>query len=290
MSQLVNLNVTAVAFVQRGANRKKFFLTKSAGEQEAVKKDKGEVKIMHEVIRKELQTLMKSAEHKDSSTAKVVEALKKVEVIKKLELADEDFVEVEKDIELIKTLSGSDPTPAADPDADPDADPNADGNPNSDVNKSDKETIADLQKSVTDLTKTLKAQTEAGRLSDIKKSLEDRAPHAAIDVEKEAKLILKLEKIDKDAAESMIERFEQASKILASSSLYEETGSSAEGDESVMAEVVSDVTKVVEELEKTEKGDTPERQVKSITQLMKKKGAGFYDQYVREHRQRARLS
>ena len=283
MSQLVNLNVTAVAFVQRGANRKKFFLTKSADQNQELNKRRGKRgKKMNEVIRKELQTLMKSADHKDSSVEKLVTALKASEVVKKLELTDEDFTEVTKDVELIKSLTS--PAPA-DPPADP---PAANGDVNGDVKKDKDQVIVELQKSVADLAKTIETQNENLRISEIKKTLEERAPHAPIDIEKESKLIFKLEKTDADSAKSLIENFERISVAMAASGAYNEIGSSAEGDDSVMAEVASDVVKTVEELEKTEKGDTPERTVASITKLMKKKGAGFYDQYVAEHRQRAR--
>ena len=71
---------------------------------------------MHEVIRKELQTLMQSADHKASSVDKLIETLKASEVIKKLVLSDEDFVEVKKDIEMIKSLS---PSPAPSPSPSP---------------------------------------------------------------------------------------------------------------------------------------------------------------------------
>lgn len=288
MSQLVNLKVTAVAFVQRGANRKTFFLTKSADHSQKLnQKRKGEE--MNEVIRKELQTLMKSADHKDSSVEKLIEALKASEVVKKLELTDEDFTEITKDVELIKSLSA----PADVKDVKKDGDTKKDGDVKDvkkDGNTDKDQIIIELQKSVGDLAKVLETQTENLRLSDIKQTLEKRAPYAPIDVEKEAKLILKLEKLDAEAAKSMIERFEQISTVMASSGAYNEIGSSADGDDSVMAEVATDVAKDLEALEKSDKGDTPDRIVASVTKLMKKKGAGYYDQYVSEHRQRARVS
>ena len=291
MSQLANLNVTAVAFVQRGANRKTFFLTKSADQNQNTHVTKKGVE-MNEVIRKELQTLMKSADHKDSSVEKLITALKASEVVKKLELTDEDFTELTKDVELIKSLTAP---PAADPASNGTGTGTGtgDGNANGDgagdgVAKSKDQVILDLQKSVEDLAKTLETQNENSRISEIKKTLEDRAPYAPIDVAKEAKLIFKLEKVDADSAKGLLENFERISVAMAASGSYQEIGSSAEGDDSVMAEVASDVTKAVDDLEKTEKGDTPERTIASITKLMKKKGAGFYDQYVHEHRQRAR--
>ena len=208
MAQLVNLSVNAVAFVQRGANRKKFFLTKSAGNNQS----EGVRKTMHEVIRKALQLLMKSEDHKDSSVDDLIKALKGSEVIKKLDLSDEDFVEVRKDIELVKSLSAPVETPA------PTTETSTD--PPTPIEKKD-QIITDLQKSVSDLTKTLTEQQESMRLDVIKTSLKKRAPFAPIDVEKEAKLLLKLEKVDKDAADRLIESFEQSSKVLASSDIYQ---------------------------------------------------------------------
>ena len=101
---------------------------------------------------------------------------------------------------------------------------------------------------------------------------------------------MKLEKFDADAAKSQIERLEQTSAVLASSAPYNELGSSAEGDDSVTSEIVSEVTKIDEALEKTDAGTTPEGTIKAISSLMKKKGAGHYNQYLNEQRQRTRLA
>ena len=68
MPQLTNMNITAVAFVQRGANRKKFFLTKSAGNHAPNKNNEGKGDEMNKVIKTALQALMKSDEHKESKT------------------------------------------------------------------------------------------------------------------------------------------------------------------------------------------------------------------------------
>ena len=276
MAQLVGLNVTAVAFVHRGANRKKFFLTKSKHKPNdgGLKGDE-----MNKVIKEKLQALMKSDEHKDSSADKLLEALKADEAIKKLELSDEDFVEVKQDIEFFKSLAPA--APAA-----------PEKTEKSNVNNGDvkDETITDLQKSVKSLTETLEKQQDQLRLTEIRRHLAEKAPYAPIDVKQESELILTLEKTSSDAAKRTLEQFERTSAIIERTGALEELGTSFGGSDSPVAgsEVMAEISKGREDLEKSEKGLTPQGEIEMITRIMKSKGNTYYDQYVLDHRNRSR--
>ena len=277
MSQLTNLNITTVAFVHRGANRKKFFLTKSDGNRSPNKKGDE----MNKVIKTALQALMKLDEHKKSSVEKLLEALKADETVVKLKLSDEDFAEVKTDIEFFKSLAPA--APAADPasGAEPEPAPAA---------KSDKETIADLLKSVDGLQKTLEGQTKHLRLIEIRKHLTDKAPFAAIDVKKEAELIYELEGTNPAAATKMLDHFERTSVILERSGVLDEIGSSLPGNDALVpgSELLSEIATSRDKLLKSEDGLTPQREIDAIVNIMKSKGPDFYNQYVENHHQNAR--
>ena len=117
--------------------------------------------------------------------------LKADEAVEKLKLSDEDFVEIKKDIEFFKSLSG-DPAPEPAPAPAP-----ADGN-------TDAQTIINLQKSVVSLQKTLEGQTKHLRMIEIRKQLAEKAPFAAIDIEKEAELIYDLENSNPESGQENV--------------------------------------------------------------------------------------
>ena len=276
MAQLANLSITAVAFVHRGANRKKFFLTKS--DVNRGHSSKGDE--MNKIIKKALQALMKSEEHKNSSADQLLTALKADEAVVKLKLSDEDFVVVKEDIEFFKSLSGSgDPAPSPAPAPAP-----ADGN-------SDAQTIINLQKSVTSLQKTLEGQTKHLRMIEIRKQLADKAPFAAIDIEKEAELIYDLENSNPEAAKKMLDHFERTSTLLERSGVLNELGSSLPGNDSLVpgSELISEIAAGREELRKSDDGLTPQREIDVIVNLVKSKGPEYYDQYVSDHHYNARV-
>lgn len=233
---------------------------------------------MNKVIKTALQTLMKSDEHKESTTDQLLTALKADKVVEKLKLTDEDFSEVKQDIEFIKSLAPA--APAADP---PDSDP-------APTQKSETQTIADLQKSVEALQKTLEGQTKNLRLIDIRKHLTEKAPFAAIDIKKEAELIFELEKANPEAAKKMLDHFERTSTILERSGMLEELGSSLPGNDSLApgSEILSEIAASREELRKSEGGLTPQGELDSIVTLVKSKGAEYYNKYVSDHYQNAR--
>ena len=291
MSQLVGLNVTTVAFVHRGANRKKFFLTKST-DAEISKEVKGEQ--MHKVIKTALQTLMKSDEHKESSTDQLLEALKADEVIKKLELSEEDFGEVKEDIEFFKSLTpeaAADPKKKADPKDDPKKKAASNGNSNDNGDDPSKDQIiADLQKSVTTLLDTVDEERKIRRTNDIRKHLIEKAPYAPVDPVKEAELIFSLEKTNPDAAKHQLEQYERTSVLLERSGALDEIGSALPGSNALLPnqELTAEITKGREDLQKSDKGLTPQGEIDMISQIVKGKGKGFYDQYMANHRQLAR--
>ena len=274
MAQLANLSITAVAFVHRGANRKKFFLTKS--DVNRGHSSKGDE--MNKIIKKALQALMKSEEHKNSSADQLLTALKADEAVVKLKLSDEDFVAVKEDIEFFKSLSGApdpEPAPAADP---------AGGN-------GDAQTIINLQKSVVSLQKTLEGQTKHLRMIEIRKQLAEKAPFAAIDIEKEAELIYDLENSNPEAAKTMLDHFKRTSTLLERSGVLNELGSSLPGNDSLVpgSELISEIAAGREELRKSDNGLTPQREIDVIINLVKSKGPEYYDQYVSDHHYNARV-
>ena len=230
---------------------------------------------MNKVIKTALQTLMKSDEHKESTTDQLLTALKADKVVEKLKLTDEDFSEVKQDIEFFKSLAPAAPAAAA----------TGDPEPTPDINKSDKQIIADLQKSVGVLTKTLEGQTKNLRLIDIRKHLTEKAPFAAIDIKKEAELIFELEGANPEAAKKMLEHFERTSTILERSGMLEELGSSLPGNDSLApgSELLSEITASREELRKSKDGLTPQGELDAIVNLVKSKGADYYNKYVSDH-------
>ena len=287
MSQLVGLNVKTVAFVHRGANRKKFFLTKST---DATNSGKTEGEKVNKVIKTALQALMKSDAHKESTTDQLLEALKADEAVKKLELSEDDFKEVKADIEFFKSMS--DPATPADPvdpaAGDDPADP-ADPEPKSAADKD--KVISDLQKSVSTLTDRLEKTEKSRRIGDIEKFLRTKAPYAPIDVKKEAELIFALEKTNPNAAKNQLEQHERVSTLLKDSDVLDEVGSALPGNESLLPsqELIAEITKAREDLvTKSDKAVTPEDEIAMISRIVKSKGSTFYDQYVADHRRVSR--
>jgi hypothetical protein len=273
MPCLTNLRVKKVSFVRRGANKKEFFLAKTAdfsatnndgGEEESGNGEafnneiqSGGRKPMRPEIRLRLGDILK----KERDMDRVCALLKEDSVLKATE------AEVAEVRDFIALIPPPDPTIALELQKAADA-------------KKDAEEAQ--AKAEGELTKI----RESNHRSEVKKWVEDNCKYANLTNDEATDQILKAEKVDLVTAEMLKKSFKGTSDALASSELLKEAGRSGEARDfdAVGGNLVMDVSKMANEIKKS--GTV--KQSDAILAAIKSAGPVRYESYRKEFNRRAR--
>ena len=271
MACLTNLKVKKVSFVRRGANRREFFLAKSAdyrGEGAEELKDNndnnsnGGAKPMRAEVRLRLGDILKQ----ERDVERVSALLKSDGALK---VTDAEIAEVRDFVSLI---------PPPDPQVALEMKKQADAV---------QEAVEKQAKAEAELLKI----REDNHAAEVKKWVDDNCKYLNITATEATEQILKAEKVDLVTAETLKKSFKSTSDALAASVLMKEVGRNGAGEGSdfdpIGGNIVSDVAKIAGELQKSssevKKSDTIVAAIKSI-------GANRYENYRKEFNRRARTS
>jgi len=273
MAYLQELKVKKVSFVRRGANKKQFFLAKSADftEEGVVKENNnnnnnhsGGARKMRPEVKTKLSEILKAERNID----KVVGLLKEDAVLK---ATDEELVEVRDIVELL-------PPPVE----------------------------AKKQEENNDAAALVKAQAEAKKAEEEKKALEARlakidedthlkddtafiekeCPYLNVATEDAVAQIVKAEKVDAATAEMLKQSFISTSDAIRVSQLTKELGRSGEdGLDPIGGNVVAEIVKKTQDLRKA---DSKAPSSELIRAAIHDLGATRYENYRKEFNRRAR--
>jgi hypothetical protein len=260
---LENLIVKKVSFVRRGANRKPFFLAKSADyvEKDINNNDHQEAQTMRPTIKTKLGEILKT----ERDQAKVCALLK----------ADTELKVTDDEITLVKDFMSLLPPVVTPP---PESDP----------------TLARLKKAEEDNT-TLRADLakmqEATQRADILKWVEEECPYLNVAATEAVDKIMKMMKADKDMAEELKKSYKTTSDALRDSALFKRFGSSGDADYSDH-DPVSDgyVATVVKKTQEVHKTNTARKASDAVIDAIKSIGGRRYAQYRSDHIYRAKTA
>lgn len=208
---LRELKVKKVSFVRRGANKKQFFLAKSAGEDSIPNnQNSGGAHKMRPEIKKKLAEILKGERNAD----KVCVLLKSEATLK---ITEDEVTEVREFIEMFP------PAPA------PKETDNGDALRKA---QSDLETERAARKAADERI----AKIEEDRHQEaLEKWLGSECPHLPVKTEDAIKQILAAEKAGEEVAKTVKENFKATSKSIRESSLLKEIGRGGEGDPDPLA-------------------------------------------------------
>jgi hypothetical protein len=276
MALLKNLKINKVSFVRRAANKRKFLLLKaedsssSLGEESSISNNNNDNNNKGGAeVRSEVKTKLTSLFKTEKDTSKLMEVLKGD---KELKLSDEEVVEVQNTLELLKSVS-------AEPQSPP---PKADGNNDGDgvelkkVLEENKALLDRVEKMETD---TLRRDTAAW--------VKTHCPYLPDGVEKTVDKIIEIQKASPTAAEMLKEELKRSSAALQESATFSEIGVSAEGiiTDDIGGDLLAEVQKSLTEIRKSgEMQDLPQK----VADIVRAQGAEAYNRYRAAHIRRAK--
>jgi hypothetical protein len=260
---LTDLKVTKVSFVKRGANKRQFFLAKSADfvEEGAVKpiNKPGGAKMRPE-IKVKLGEILK----KERDAESICALLKEDAVLK---VTDEELSEVKDFVGLIPPLQKVEPAP----EAALLAKAQADAKKAEEDNRSLQARLAKIE--------------EDNHNKTVSEWVEKECPYLNMTTADAASQIVKAEKVDPETAESLKKSFKSTSDALRISQLTKELGRNGEeGLDPVGGNVVAEVVKKTQELKKGSDAKSSD----IIMAAIKDVGAARYENYRKEFNRRAR--
>jgi hypothetical protein len=264
MPCLVNLKVKKVSFVRRGANRREFFLAKTAdfrsqGEGVNNSINSGGRSPMRPEIRLKLGEILK----KERDIDRVCALLKEDAVLKASE------AEVAEVRDFVALIPPPDPAIALELQKAADA----------------KKTAEEAQKAaVAELTKI----REDNHRAEVQKWVEDNCKYLNMTSTDATEQILKTEKVDLVTAEMLKKSFKSTSDALAASELLKEAGRGNENRDfdPIGGNLILDVSKMANEIRKS--GDV--KQSDAIIAAIKTAGPIRYENYRKEFNRRARIN
>ena len=275
MAYLMNLKVKKVSFVKRGANKREFFLAKSAdyitaqntdnppsssGEGDNSNNFNGGARPMRPEVRLRLGDILK----KEHDIDNICSLLKKDDVLK---ATDAEIAEIRDFVSLIP------PPPAPDP-----------------TLELEKQKAIDLAKSAEEARKQVEAEIakmrDEAHKAEVTKWVETNCKYLNMDTPTAVEQILKAEKVDLVTAETLKKSFQSTSEALQASALLKEVGRSGEDGnfDPIGGNLVADISKVASEIQKShevKKSDAVMAAIKSV-------GGAKYDAYRKEFNRRAR--
>jgi vacuolar-type H+-ATPase subunit I/STV1 len=254
---LRDLKVKKVSFVSRGANRKQFFLAKSADFDTSVNNNinSGGTTTVRPEIKSKVAEILKA----ERNIEKVVALLKEDATLK---ATDAEVTEVRDFLAMM---------PAPDTSALEKAQAEA------------KKAEEEKQKLETRLNKIEEDQHRA----EIKRWVDDECAHLNMNVDEAVNQILKAEKVDKDTAETLRKSFKSTSDALKSSVILREVGRDGEAMDPLCNNLVAEVTKAAGDIRKSASG---QKQSEIIVDAIKSVGAHRYEQYRKEFNHRAKTA
>jgi hypothetical protein len=249
MPCLTNLKVKKVSFVRRGANKREFFLAKSADFVEGEAGDgEGAVEVEVEVEEKEVDVNKNKNSNNNHGGAymrpevrlKLGEILKKERNVEQVcALLKEDTVLKATDAEVGEVRDFVALIPAPDQTAQLELIKSQDALA--------KETLAKANAE-----KELQAIRESNHKAEIRKWVDAKCGYlAGISAEEATEQILKAEKVDPVTAEILKKSFESTSTALKASEVVKEIGRGGEDFDPISGGIVAEVSKVANELKKS---------------------------------------
>lgn len=259
---LRDLKVKKVSFVSRGANRKQFFLAKSADFDTSVNSNinSGGTTTVRPEIKSKVAEILKAERNID----KVVALLKEDATLK---ATDAEVTEVKEFLAMVPAPPDNSAAAAALAKAQADA----------------KAAEEEKQKLETRLNKIEEDQHRA----EVKKWVDDECTHLNMGVDEAVNQILKAEKVDKDTAETLKKSFKSTSDALKSSVVLREVGRDGEVTDPLCNNLVAEVTKAAGDIRKSAGS---QKQSEIIVEAIKSVGGQRYEQYRREFNHRAKTA
>ncbi len=256
MAYLQNLKVKKVSFVTRGANRKQFFLAKSADSIESSDSKNnisGGTTVRPEIKQKAAE-ILKAERNID----KVVALLKEDAALKATEA---EITEIRDFLALI-------PAPDA----------------------SALETATAAVKKAEEEKRSLEARLnkieEDRHREEIAKWVAAECAYLNMPADEATAQILKAEKIDPSTAEMLKKSFKSTSDVLKTSKLMTEVGRDSEPSDPIAGNLVSEVAKKSAELRKS--GN--QKPAEAVIEAIKAAGPDRYERYRKEFHQRTRMA
>lgn len=274
MPELKDMDIQAVSFVRRGANRRKFLLLKREG---FPSNNHEEGKVRPELLKK-LQEVVGTGER---NVEKIVELIKSDDALK---VTEQEEGEIRNSVALFASL----PQPKAEPTKKSGDDPKPATEPKPTTFEGDGEEM--VSKAAYDaLQKTVETIQRNDRRRDVVMILKTDCKYAPIDTEQTADQILDLEAVDPNAAERYIDTLKKASVAMEKSGITNEIGSSQSGSsfDELGGEYLQLINKAKSDIQKSGATVKPSDVVKSV---IRSQGSDKYTQYRREHVLRAKLN
>jgi hypothetical protein len=265
MPCLKNLNVKKVSFVRRGANKREFFLAKSADfrgsnqEGDVNNNNKsGGATTMRPEVRLKLGEILK----KERDVERVCALLKEDTVLK---AQDSEIAEVR---DFVALIPAPDPTPALE------------------LAKS-QDTIAKAEAARVAAETELKNIKETTHKAEIKKWVSENCSHlTGMNADEATEKILKAEKVDADTAETLKKSFQSTSDALKASEIVKEIGRGGEDSyDPIGGNLVAEVSKVASELKKS---DSSRSGSNAVIAAIRSTGHARYENYRKEFNHRVR--
>lgn len=281
MPELKDMDIQAVSFVRRGANRRKFLLLKTGGGHSSTNQEE-DITVQPEVMKK-LQEVIKTGER---DIEKIVELIKADDALK---ITEQEEGEIRNSVALFASLPEPEPKPK--PESEPKPKPKPDSVKASDDPKPEPKPEGEMvsKAAYEALQKTVETIKRNDRRRDLMVILKTDCKFAPIDQEATADQLLDLEAVDEVAAKNYLDTLKKASAAMEKSGITKEVGSSMEGSsfDVLGGEYLAAIKKKELEIKKSDAKVKPSDIVKSV---IREQGVDKYMQYRREHILRAKLN
>lgn len=273
MGYLKNLCVKKVSFVRKGANKKEFFLAKSAdfGEEKSSsddsKKKKEEDVINNDgnsnsggtTVRPEIRTKLAGILKAERNIEKVVALLKADTAIA---VKDEELGEISEFLAMIPPLPAD----------------------NTEALKKAEADLAAAEVEKKALGERLTKVEQARHRDEIKKWVTEECPYLNVKVDDAVDRIVQAETAGEAVAKMLKEAFKGTSDTLRDSKLFKDQGQDNREEDTIGGNILSDVVKKVNEIKKSDglKGS------EAVIEAVKSVGGRRYEQYRTEFNKRAK--